>query len=220
MRTALSRLVAAGDVSNDAGTYALTDRLIARQEAQDAGRRTEAEPWAGDWHTTIATADQRDLADRRTDRSLLVNARFGELRPDIWLRPANLPPPMLGADWLVTTGPLSGATHAELVTRLWPLEAIAATARQLLAELDAASATLDRADPASIPRAFALSAGIVRHLRSEPLLPAELVPTSWPMSILRRRYDDFEQVLQAMMRPFLLERSSTVERAVALDEHG
>lgn len=220
MRTALSRMVAAGDVRNDAGIYALTDRLIARQEAQDVGRRTRAEPWAGDWHTAIATADQRDLADRRTDRTILANARFGELRPDIWLRPANLPPPSLGSDWLVTTGPLSGTTRTELVARLWPLEAIAATARQLGTELDTASATLDRADPASIPWAFALSARIIRHLRSEPLLPAELVPASWPTPNLRRRYDDFEQVLQAMMRPFLLEQTAADMGATALDEKG
>ena len=203
MRTALSRMVAAGDVVNDHGIYGLSDRLLARQAAQDAGRRPAPRTWDGTWHTAVATADQRDLADRRIDRSVLDNARFGELRPDIWLRPANLPAPLLGADWLVTTGAPAGTPPDELVARLWQLDAIAADARDLDAALDAASATLDRDDPASVPSAFALSARIVRFLRSEPLLPSDLLPAGWPVSQLRKRYEGFEPILQGMMRPFL-----------------
>ena len=39
MRTALSRLVAAGDLELDGGRYTLAARLQARQAAQDSGRR-------------------------------------------------------------------------------------------------------------------------------------------------------------------------------------
>jgi phenylacetic acid degradation operon negative regulatory protein len=203
MRTALSRLVAAGDVANDDGTYVLTDRLAARQAAQDIGRRPADVPWGGTWHTAVATPDQRDLAERRTDRDLLQNARFGELRPDIWLRPANLPAPALGADWLVTTGIVSGTAATDLVARLWRVERIAHDARTLGEQLAGLTESLDRDDPASIPPAFELSARIVRFLRNDPLLPTSLLPAEWPVPDLRTRYDAFEPVLQAMMRPFL-----------------
>ncbi len=203
MRTALSRLAAVGDVVNDGGTYSLTERLAARQAAQDAGRRPPA-TWDGRWRTAVAAADQRDLADRRRIRSVFADARFGELRPDTWLRPANLAAPALGDDWIVTTGELSGVTADELVRRLWDLDALAADARSLLAALDVARDALDGSDPAAIPAAFEVSARVVRFLRSEPLLPCELVPDSWPIAELRRRYDGVEAALQERLRPILL----------------
>lgn len=206
MRTALSRMVIAGDVANDGGTYVLTDRLIARQAAQDTGRRPATEPWDGTWHTALATADQRELADRRHGRVVLQHARFAELRPDIWFRPANLPAPTLDGDWLITTGPILGVAPGELVDRLWPIDDIVAAARQLDGELVEVASSLDQEDPASIPPAFALSARIVRFLRVEPLLPAALLPATWPVPSLRDRYDRFEGTLQAMMRPFLRDR--------------
>jgi phenylacetic acid degradation operon negative regulatory protein len=193
-------------VTNQDGVHELTSRLLARQAAQDTGRRPADGAWDGTWHTAIAAADQRDLAERRHDRATLQNARFGELRPDIWLRPANLSAPMPGNDWLVTTGPISGVLPGDLVDRLWPLASIAARADALRVEIDDAAATLDRDDPTSIPAAFHLSATVVRFLRDEPLLPLELLPASWPVQTLRDRYDEFERRLQTMLRPFLLDQ--------------
>lgn len=206
MRTALSRMVAAGDLTADGGRYTLSDRLVERQAAQDSGRRTPT-GWNGTWHTAIALADQRDLADRRQLRSVMANARFGELRPTVWIRPANVPIPDLGPDWLATTGPLNAPSSCELAARLWDLPDLARRADALDVRIVAAGATLDRDDPADIPPAFTLSAEVVRFLRSEPLLPdeltAQLTNGDWPVERLRRRYDDFERTLQSMLRPVL-----------------
>ncbi len=200
MRTALSRLVAAGDVTALDGTYTLAPRLVARQAAQDTGRRRAHEPWHGEWHTAVATVDHRDLADRRQVRVTMANARFGELRPTIWLRPANLALPQLGGDWLVTSGRTHGTTHDELVARLWDLAALERAARALLERLEQAATD---GETVPVPIAFSLSAEIVRFLRTDPLLPHELTPRSWPLDQLRDRYDAFERALQRRLRPIL-----------------
>jgi len=212
MRTALSRMVAAGDVTASDGHYSLSPRLLARQRAQDVGRRLRSDGsdattgWDGRWHTAVATVDQRDLADRRHLRTLMGNARFGELRPTVWVRPANLPPPDLGAEWLITTGPTTGTDPHDLVAHLWDLDSIASTAIELTGEMDAIARRVDLADPSSIPTMFSLSAVVLRFLRSEPLLPHELTPPDWPVDALRCRYTTFESDVQAMLRPFLRRR--------------
>jgi phenylacetic acid degradation operon negative regulatory protein len=201
MRTALSRLAAAGDVSVDDGRYTLAPRLTDRQAAQDAGRRAPA-GWNGDWHIAVAVADQRDLPDRRRIRAAMANARFGELRPTVWLRPANLPVPELGRDWITSTGPVD-SDDAELAGRIWDLDEMATTAHRLDRALVDSIADVDLADPARIPEMFILSAQVVRFLRTEPLLPSDLTPRGWPVATLRSRYDEYEANLQSMLRPFL-----------------
>jgi phenylacetic acid degradation operon negative regulatory protein len=203
MRTALSRMVTSGDVSLDEGMYRLSERLQQRQVAQEVGRNEHPTAWDGTWHTAVALADQRDLSDRRQVRVTMANARFAELRPTVWMRPANLALPSLGGDWVVTTGPTSGPAGAELTGRLWDLRGSASVARHLIHELEQAETWFERSDPGQIPRAFNLSAVVVRFLRSDPLLPTELVRADWPVPALRRRYGRFESQLQSLMRPVL-----------------
>lgn len=136
MRTALSRMTAAGEIESSNGWYRLTGRLLTRQQAQDAGRRRPNPAWDGRWHTVIAAADQRDLADRRHFRAVLIGHRFGELRPDTWLRPANLPAPELGESAFVVTGTLERSVEPALLARLWDLPTIAAGAADLVRRIE------------------------------------------------------------------------------------
>lgn len=203
MRTALSRMVATGDVVSSDGYYRLAGRQLDRQRAQDAGRRPPTGSWDRRWHTIVPVADQRDLADRRRFRSLMANHRFGELRPDIWMRPSDLDPPAARSDWIVTTGDLDGIDPDRLVRRLWDLPAIAAEAHHLLERLARLRATADWNEPASIPELFTASAAVVRFLRNEPLLPNELTPTEWPVDRVRMTYDEFEADHQRVLQRFL-----------------
>lgn len=193
MRTALSRMVADGELSVADGHYQLEGRLLDRQHAQDLGRRRPADTWDGRWHTLVALDDRRPLAERRRLRRIMADHRFGELRPDVWLRPANLPAPPI-AGWTCTTGTLHGTDPNVLTGRLWDLDAFATTARSLLAELAAVGP--------SIPETFHLAAAVVRLLRADPLLPDDLLPSDWPADALRARYDDVEHDLQAALRDF------------------
>lgn len=208
MRTALSRMVAAGEIEATDGWYQLTGRLLDRQRTQDVGRRAPAPAWDGTWHTVIAAADQRELADRRHFRLVLVEHRFGELRPDTWLRPANLPAPPLGTAALLLTGTVAGTHEPDLVGRLWDLPSIAESARRLLGEIERLRSSTDLSDHASIPATFLLAASVVRFLRSDPFLPGALTPDDWPTDELRVRYDDLETDLQTTLRDFLRSQRS------------
>jgi phenylacetic acid degradation operon negative regulatory protein len=203
MRTALSRMVAAGELTAADGRYRLAGRLLERQRAQDIGRTQPGERWDGGWHTVIAAADQRQLADRRRFRNVIANHRFGELRPDIWMRPANLPGPSPAPDWIVTTGPIAGVDPADLRDRLWDVEALGRRGTALLATAARLHTDIDWSDPAEIPRVFVASAAVVRFLRDEPLLPAELTPAGWPATRLRPVYDALERAFQTLLRTFL-----------------
>lgn len=201
MRTALSRMATNDEVEASSGWYRLTGRLLDRQRSQDIGRRPPSTPWDGRWHTVVAAADQRELADRRHFRSVLTDHRFGELRPDIWMRPANLPVPTVDA--FVITGTIDRTDEPALVDRLWDLAGTAALARQMIGRIAALRDTVDVTEHESIPATFTLSAAVVRFLRSEPLLPSALTAADWPVGDLRRDYDTLEHDLQGTLRSFL-----------------
>jgi phenylacetic acid degradation operon negative regulatory protein len=203
MRTALSRMVAAGDVATTDGRYRLAGRQVDRQGAQDEGRRAPTGAWDGRWHTIVTVDDQRDLAERRRFRSIMANRRYGELRPDIWCRPSNLGPAPSEPGWLVTTGVIDGIDPESLVSRLWDLDGIAAEAHRLLWEMRDRRAHHDWNDDTSIPVLFTTSAAVVRFLRHEPLLPDDLTPDGWPVGEVRDAYDRFEADHQRLLQRFL-----------------
>jgi len=192
MRTALSRMVAAGELVASNGEYRLTGPLLDRKAAQDIGRRPAPADWDGTWWTVIVTAPRRDVAERRAFRTTMANLRMGELRPDTWLRPANLPGPEDDAGLVVVRGPLRGLDDAGLVAQLWPLAELAATARRLLTVLDERRPDLDGGTPDALAVAIGPAAAAVRFLRAEPLLPPALTPTPWPPDELRARYREFD----------------------------
>lgn len=203
MRTALSRMVAKGEVVHEQAHYRLAGRLLDLQRAQDAGRRAPDPDWNGTWHMIVVIAEHRRATERRQFRGLMANHRFGELRPETWVRPNNLGPPPTGADWICSSGTVEGIPPEVLARRIWDLERLASAAGRFVRRLDEVEALTNWADPRSIPHIFTLAAGVVRFLRSDPLLPAELVPEDWPFDELRLRYDSFEQAHQRQLRAFL-----------------
>jgi phenylacetic acid degradation operon negative regulatory protein len=203
MRTALSRMVAKGEVVHDQAQYRLAGRMLELQRAQDAGRRAPRVDWDGRWHTIVVTADHRRATERRQFRSLMANHRFGELRPDIWIRPDNLGAPPTGTGWICTSGRVSGIEPQRLAERIWELDSLATTAHRSLRRLDEIETVTDWADHRSIPQIFTIAATVLRFLRSDPLLPSELAPEDWPFDRLRLRYDSFEHAHQLQLRAFL-----------------
>jgi phenylacetic acid degradation operon negative regulatory protein len=192
MRTALSRMVAAGELSGDGDGYRLTGRLLERKAAQDIGRRPAPSEWDGTWTVAVVTAPRRAIAERRAFRTHMANFRMGELRPDTWMRPANLDPPTGDDTLAVVRGPLDGDDPAALVRRLWSLDALAATALDLVRRLEAMLPDLADRRAEALPPTITLAAEVVRFLRSEPLLPPSLTPQPWPPDELRVRYREFD----------------------------
>jgi len=189
IRVALSRMVAAGDLRQADGDYALTERLARRQARQDQSRSPATRPWSGDWEIVVVTADRRSPAARTAFRQRMAGLRLAEVREGTWLRPANLDRP-LDVPCLVLTGRPDG-DPAVLAASLWDLPAWAGHARRLhdaLTDIDDLAAS------------FIVSAAVLRHLVADPVLPLALLPEDWPGERLRTRYEHFDASFRSVLR--------------------
>jgi len=198
-RVALSRMTAAGEVTTDgAGRYRLAGHLLDRQSRQSASRRGDTRRWDGGWHLVVVAAAGRQAPDRRDRRRRLSLARLAEQREGVWLRPDNIDlVPAPGADPDVTTFTATPAGDpVVLAAALWDLRAWAVRSREMVRLLD------DRppAGPADLAPGFELSAGVLRHLQADPLLPDALLPADWPGRLLRSAYDDWDRRYRSVLR--------------------
>lgn len=188
LRAALSRMVAAGDLRRTDAVYGLSERLLARQRRQDDAVHPRTRAWDGDWEMVVITATGRGPAERAELRARLTALRLAELREGVWLRPANLgralPDDLEPVAQIYTARP--DPDPRALAARLWPLDAWAATSRALLAHVAGAGS------PAGRLTAFA---AVVRHLLTDPVLPAPLLPADWPGVDLRAAYADYQREL-------------------------
>ncbi|HXA88169.1 MAG TPA: PaaX family transcriptional regulator C-terminal domain-containing protein [Mycobacterium sp.] len=183
LRVALTRMVSAGDLIRSADGYRLSDRLLARQRRQDEAMRPRVRTWRGDWIMLIITSVGTDARTRAALRTTMHHQRFGELREGVWMRPDNLDPqldPEVAARVRVLRA--GDDAPAELAAQLWNLPAWAETGHRLLDEMTQAS---------DVPGRFVAAAAMVRHLLTDPMLPAELLPADWPGARLRAAYHDF-----------------------------
>ena len=207
-RTALSRMVSHGELTKHEGVYRLSGRLLERQAQQDAGREERPSTWDGTWWFVAVLADRRSVTDRRAFRSRATGARLGELRPDTWLRPANIAVPADLADTLTMRGPLVSGDDAALVGRLWDLDAIDATARSLVAALRSTSTELvDDPSDAALTDTFVQLAASQRFLRTEPQLPESLHPSRSSVE-LRAAHADVVVSFQHRLAAFFERRRS------------
>lgn len=187
MRVALSRLVSAGELAMTDGVYSLSPAHLQRQQAQQLALEPSTRAWDGTWETAVVVESGRDAADRARLRTDLTAARLAELREGIWMRPANLVRPGI-VDPHVTTM-VSRPSDPELIVRqLWDLPGWAGTGRALLSAADT--------DELDAPR-FAAAAALIRHLRTDPVLPPALQPDDWPADAMRTAYDHYRTQLHA-----------------------
>jgi len=183
LRVALTRMVGAGDLIRSADGYRLSDRLLARQRRQDEAMRPRVKAWRGDWIVLIVTSVGTDARTRAALRTTMHHERFGELREGVWMRPDNLDPE-LDPEVATRVRVLQARDDApaELAGQLWDLSGWADTGHRLLDEMDTAT---------DVPGRFVVAATVVRHLLTDPVLPAELLPPDWPGARLRAAYHDF-----------------------------
>jgi phenylacetic acid degradation operon negative regulatory protein len=195
-RVALSRLAADGDVVAEGRKYRLSDRLSVRQRRQDESRLPATRPWRGGWELALVDPSLTNLTDRAALGAELTDLRLGELRGGVWVRPANLRrpwPPQLGTRaWCFEARTVGEEGDGrELVARVWDLAGWADRTEALLEAWAVAT------EPA---RRFMLAAAMVRHLQTDPLLPAALLPARWQGSQLRDAYAAYEHELGDFLR--------------------
>ncbi|HUP85824.1 MAG TPA: PaaX family transcriptional regulator C-terminal domain-containing protein [Acidimicrobiales bacterium] len=199
-RTAISRMVAAGELVADAGpSYRLGGHLLERQARQDISRKPPRWGWDGRWRMAVVVAERRSPEERTALRTSLLGARYAELREGVWTRPDNLPgdrPIAPGCEWI--KGEFS--EPATTAAALWDLTGWAATAAALEEDIRGWTPRLGAEGVAALARTFVLSADVLRHLQSDPLLPRELLPKAWPGTSLRKAYDAFDAAFRAVWR--------------------
>lgn len=193
LRVALSRAVAAGDLVRVEGGYQLGARLTSRQARQDEGVEDAESDWDGSWEMAVVVVTGRAGAERAALREELSRARLAELREGVWTRPANLrrPPAYAGHAVLSTFRATPDEDSAELAARLWDLPTWADDGWRILEHLSTTSTPADR---------LAAAARLVRHLSSDPLLPADLLPADWPGAELRSTYAAYQAELHDLAR--------------------
>ena len=193
LRVALTRMVSAGDLVRSADGDRLADRLLARQRRQDGAMRPRVRAWRGDWVMLVVTSVGTDARTRAALRTTMHGKRFGELREGVWMRPDNLDLD-LDSDVHARLRILKARDDApaQLAGQLWDLPGWASAGHRLLDEI---------ASAADVPSRFVAAAAIVRHLLTDPTLPAELLPADWPGAGLRAAYHDFAAELAQRRDP-------------------
>lgn len=202
-RVALSRMAAAGELRSDGGFYELSSvALLERHARQQESRSARTRRWDGGWIVVVVVAERRDAADRRELRHALSRARLGELREGVWMRPDNLH--AAGTSTVVIaehcTTMRARNVDSGLVERLWDRGAWRSRADALRADLRQLTPRLESGDTSPLADGFVLSASVLRHLQADPLLPAELLPESWPGRQLREDYDRFDTAYRTVLR--------------------
>ena len=209
VRTALSRMVSAGDLVNDDGIYRLAGRLVERQAQQDTGRHDPPSQWDGSWWTVAVVSDRRTMTERREFRSRATGSRLGELRPDLWLRPANIAIPTDLPDVVITRGPLITGNAHDLVARLWDLGELQHRSELHRVALDSAAIELETGTDRALPDAFVALAGAQQFLRVEPQLPTDLAPDI-ASATLRSRYAEVVAEFRSQLAAFFRRGSAWV----------
>lgn len=210
MRTALSRMATAGEVLADDGWYTLGARLRRRQATQDAARAPIAEPWDGTWWFAVVGPERRSHHARRAFRSTMREHRMGELRPEVWLRPANLPGPPALEGVLVLRATIDDGDPLTVADGVWDLDTLIAKSDDLTALAEEAIGWLGPGDPAVLVDTFLVSIAAVRFLLTEPRLPRELLGRDWPPDALRAAYDRLEEAHGTVLAEFLRAAADTV----------
>ncbi|MEX0581585.1 MAG: PaaX family transcriptional regulator C-terminal domain-containing protein [Mycobacterium sp.] len=197
LRVTLTRMVGAGDLVRSDDGYRLSDRLLARQRRQDEALHPVTRDWDGTWIAAVVTAVGTDARTRANLRTALQENRFGELREGVWLRPDNLDSdvPELARN-RVRVLRARDDDPLGLARRLWDLPAWSKTGHRLLREMRAAR---------GVPLQFTVAAAMVRHLLTDPVLPAGLLPAHWPADAVRSAYAEFADLLTSRRDDELLE---------------
>jgi len=205
-RTALSRMVSAGEAVADAGGYRLAGRLVSRQQRQIASRQAEVRLWDGTWELATIDADtRRTAADRVALRQALAALRLAETREGVWIRPDNLDPERSPGSAPVverwcTRWRATRPDPAPDVERLWALRSWSRQATDLRRTMARLLVPLGEGDTTALAGGFVTSAAVLRALQADPLLPPELLPSDWPGSGLRADYDTYDAAYRAVLR--------------------
>lgn len=205
-RTAISRMVAAGELEAVDGGYRLAGHLLDRQRRQDQSRAPEDRAWDGGWEMAVVVGHRRGPQARAALRRATAALHLGELREGVWLRPDNLDPDRQPAARATldeqcrrfAASPVDDPV--ELASTLWDLGGWADGAQSLRSAMRDSLGDLERGRLDRLAPAFGVAARTVRHLLADPMLPGRLLPSQWPGPSLRSEYELYDRAFTRLWR--------------------
>ncbi len=207
-RVALSRMVERGELAASDGVYELAGPVRGRQAPQEWALEAPLADWDGTWWLAAITSGERPAAERAAFRRAAAVCRLVEVREGLWTRPANVPRDSAPAEaWALVDEPCQwwrgrpDGDEAGLVERLFAPGRWATRGEVLVERLAAVTRDCGGAEP---PLAEGLVAGAaaLQHIRRDPLLPAGLLPASWPGRALRDAYQAYRAAYAAAVAAF------------------
>ena len=222
VRTALSRMVAGGDVTTSGdGWYELSAPLTARRARQERSRAAEVREWSGRWWIGVVAPGPRAPRERAALRVEMERSLFAELRDGVWVRPDNLdhgerPDRAVRSSecWWFLGDPVTDldrpdrASEVDLAAHLWDLDGWERRARALRRAMHVLQERLEDGDTGALAEGFVLSAAVLRHFLADPLLPAELLPRRWSGGALRADYDRYDAGFRRRLAEWSGDRSA------------
>lgn len=206
IRTSVTRMTGRGELlAAGARRYELGAQMRVRQARQQASRAATTVTWDGAWTMAVVRGPSGTQDERRQRRIDLALLRLARLRDGVYLRPDNLPTSPLpevrdrvnqACRWFRVQ---PDEDDAELVHQLWDLDGWIARADVLRKLLNVIGPGMRDGDTQVLGPGFVLSAAVLRHLQSDPLLPRELWPRRWNGERLRADYDTFDAAYRSLL---------------------
>lgn len=205
-RTALSRMVDRDEVRYADGSYELAGTLLDRHHRQQAGLEGPTRQWDGSWEIVVVPSGARPSTDRAALRRACTHLGLWERRDGVWLRPANLDPDRLPSERAIVAAQgerwigRPDDDPRTLVAELVDLGTWSRHSTRLIEVL--------HEETESLATGFVLAADALRHLVTDPHLPAEVAPADWPAPRLRAAYATYSERYRALLGAFFRSRSA------------
>lgn len=165
----------------------------------------QPEPWRGFFEL---------LLPDENDRAMMLQAGCGALAPGVWLSPRPIP-----IEGLRLRADGDARTLGALATRIWPLERIAASYSRFVATFSPLRDFLKGRGTLSPVDAMIARVLLIHEYRRivlrDPLLPASVLPESWPGHTSRRLCSDIYRSLLHQSERWL-DENATDENGAAL----
>jgi phenylacetic acid degradation operon negative regulatory protein len=192
--------------------YELAGRVQSRRGAQDWSLDPALAPWRGAWQIAVVAPGPRATGERAALRDAMRRVRYASPREGLWIRPDNLPRSSAPPEWWKvvdaqcswwTGRPADDAD--DLAATLFDMARWLPRAEMLTARLTGSASALTVSGPDALADAFVTGAAALAHIRSDPLLPRELVAGAATGDALRAAYRNYELAFSAALRSWFLE---------------
>jgi phenylacetic acid degradation operon negative regulatory protein len=218
IRMALTRLVEDGLARSPArGVYQLAPsaEVMRREVRKWRNIANLTQPWSGAWVSVYDAPIRRSdrAALRRHEQALRLRG-FRELIAGLWIRPANLRDSVadlrdqlralgLHPDAIAAAiGELDDRTRAR-ATHLWDTKALLESYEGLTRAMNASTRRVaHQAIEVAAGETLVLGRDVLRHINTDPLLPAELMPEQ-PLRDLVRTMITYDDMARQIWRRFM-----------------